>query len=126
VPLDQLRAHLPPETRFVPRPSARSSSRGARRAMRGGCARTSRDGGARDKVWFVTGCSTGMGRDIAREALAQGYRVVLTARNPDTLADLHARFPSARRWRASTSPTARRSRRPCAARARRSGGSTCS
>jgi len=47
----------------------------------------------RDKVWFVTGCSTGMGRDIAREALAQGYRVVLTARNPDTLADLHAEFP---------------------------------
>jgi len=47
----------------------------------------------RDKVWFVTGCSTGMGRDIAREALAQGYRVMLTARNPDTLADLHAEFP---------------------------------
>jgi NADP-dependent 3-hydroxy acid dehydrogenase YdfG len=46
----------------------------------------------RDKVWFVTGCSTGMGRDIAREALAQGYRVMLTARNPDTLADLHAEF----------------------------------
>jgi NADP-dependent 3-hydroxy acid dehydrogenase YdfG len=49
--------------------------------------------GARDKVWFVTGCSTGMGRDIAREALAQGYRVMLTARNPDTLAELHAEFP---------------------------------
>jgi NAD(P)-dependent dehydrogenase (short-subunit alcohol dehydrogenase family) len=48
---------------------------------------------ARDKVWFVTGCSTGMGRDIAREALAQGYRVVLTARNVDTLDDLRARFP---------------------------------
>jgi NAD(P)-dependent dehydrogenase (short-subunit alcohol dehydrogenase family) len=49
--------------------------------------------GGRDKVWFVTGCSTGMGRDIAREALAQGYRVMLTARNPDTLAALHAEFP---------------------------------
>jgi len=49
--------------------------------------------GARDKVWFVTGCSTGMGRDIAREALAQGYRVMLTARNPDSLAALHAEFP---------------------------------
>jgi len=49
--------------------------------------------GARDKVWFVTGCSTGMGRDIAREALAQGYHVMLTARNPDTLADIHADFP---------------------------------
>ena len=72
--------------------------------------------GARDKVWFVTGCSTGMGRDIALEALAQGYRVVLTARNPDTLAELHARFPERSALRASTSPTARRSRRPCAAR----------
>ena len=49
--------------------------------------------GARDKVWFVTGCSTGMGRDIALAALARGYRVVLTARNPDTLAEIHARFP---------------------------------
>ena len=49
--------------------------------------------GGRDKVWFVTGCSTGMGRDIAHEALAQGYRVMLTARNPDTLAALHAEFP---------------------------------
>ena len=49
--------------------------------------------GARDKVWFVTGCSTGMGRDIALAALAQGYRVVLTARNPDTLAEIRARFP---------------------------------
>src|SRR5262245_1631382 len=49
--------------------------------------------GARDKVWFITGCSTGMGRDIAQEALQRGYRVVLTARNPDTLAELHALFP---------------------------------
>ena len=49
--------------------------------------------GARDKVWFVTGCSTGMGRDIARESLVQGYRVVLTARDPDTLAELHTEFP---------------------------------
>jgi NAD(P)-dependent dehydrogenase (short-subunit alcohol dehydrogenase family) len=47
----------------------------------------------RDKVWFVTGCSTGMGRDIALAALARGYRVVLTARNVDTLAEIHARFP---------------------------------
>jgi NADP-dependent 3-hydroxy acid dehydrogenase YdfG len=49
--------------------------------------------GARDKVWFVTGCSTGMGRDIAVAALAQGYRVVLTARDPATLAEIHASFP---------------------------------
>jgi NAD(P)-dependent dehydrogenase (short-subunit alcohol dehydrogenase family) len=46
-----------------------------------------------DKVWLITGCSTGMGRDIALEALERGYRVVLTARNPDSVADLVARFP---------------------------------
>ena len=50
--------------------------------------------GARDAVWFITGCSTGMGRDIAREALERGYRVVLTARSPASVADLHERFPS--------------------------------
>ena len=47
----------------------------------------------RDKVWFVTGCSTGMGRDIAIAALERGYRVVLTARDPSTLAELHTRHP---------------------------------
>jgi NAD(P)-dependent dehydrogenase (short-subunit alcohol dehydrogenase family) len=46
-----------------------------------------------DKVWLITGCSTGMGRDIALEALERGYRVVLTARNPESVADLVARFP---------------------------------
>ncbi|HXZ84166.1 MAG TPA: SDR family NAD(P)-dependent oxidoreductase, partial [Myxococcota bacterium] len=48
----------------------------------------------RDKLWFITGCSTGMGRDIALEALERGYRVVLTARNPDSVADLVARWPA--------------------------------
>ncbi|MDO9435909.1 SDR family NAD(P)-dependent oxidoreductase [Hydrogenophaga sp.] len=41
-----------------------------------------------NKTWFVTGCSSGFGEAIAREALAQGDRVVATARNPDTLRDL--------------------------------------
>src|SRR5258705_7218710 len=34
-----------------------------------------------------------MGRDIAIAALEGGYRVVLTARDPITLAELHARHP---------------------------------
>ena len=41
-------------------------------------------------VWLVTGCSTGIGRAIAAHALEQGCRVVLTARDPKTLADLAA------------------------------------
>ncbi|MDX5935853.1 oxidoreductase [Acidithiobacillus thiooxidans] len=32
-------------------------------------------------VWFVTGCSTGFGREIVRHVLDQGYRVVATSRN---------------------------------------------
>jgi NAD(P)-dependent dehydrogenase (short-subunit alcohol dehydrogenase family) len=38
-------------------------------------------------VWFITGASRGFGLEIARQALAQGDRVVATARNPQPLAD---------------------------------------
>ncbi len=41
-------------------------------------------------VWFVTGCSTGFGREFARAALAHGFRVVATARDPKTLDNLIA------------------------------------
>lgn len=44
-------------------------------------------------VWFITGCSTGIGRTIAQEALAAGHLVVATARNPQQLADLAAQHP---------------------------------
>jgi NAD(P)-dependent dehydrogenase (short-subunit alcohol dehydrogenase family) len=39
-------------------------------------------------VWFITGCSTGFGRELARYTLARGYRVVVTARNLGEIADL--------------------------------------
>ncbi len=39
-------------------------------------------------VWFITGCSTGFGREFARAALAHGFRVVATARDPKTLDSL--------------------------------------
>ena len=38
-----------------------------------------------DKVWLITGCSSGMGREFAFAALDAGYRVVTTARDPKTL-----------------------------------------
>ena len=41
-------------------------------------------------VWFVTGCSTGFGREFVRAALAHGFRVVATARNPKKLNELIA------------------------------------
>ncbi len=43
-----------------------------------------------DKVWLITGCSTGMGREFASEALRAGYRVVATARDPKTLEEIVA------------------------------------
>jgi len=36
-------------------------------------------------VWFITGCSTGFGRELAKQLLARGSRVVVTARNPHAL-----------------------------------------
>jgi NAD(P)-dependent dehydrogenase (short-subunit alcohol dehydrogenase family) len=39
-------------------------------------------------VWFITGCSTGFGRELALAVLARGWRCVATARNKATLGDL--------------------------------------
>ena len=40
------------------------------------------------QVVLVTGCSTGIGRALAREVQAAGHRTFATARRPETLADL--------------------------------------
>ena len=40
------------------------------------------------KVWFITGCSTGFGRELAKQLLENDYRVVVTARNADKVEDL--------------------------------------
>ncbi|GAA0671109.1 NAD(P)-dependent dehydrogenase (short-subunit alcohol dehydrogenase family) [Sphingomonas insulae] len=45
---------------------------------------------ASDPVWFITGCSTGFGRDLARLVLDRGWRVVATARDAARVADLVA------------------------------------
>ena len=39
-------------------------------------------------VWFVTGCSSGFGREIARYALNHGYHAVVTARIPAQVEDV--------------------------------------
>ncbi|MBC7365884.1 MAG: SDR family NAD(P)-dependent oxidoreductase [Undibacterium sp.] len=41
-------------------------------------------------VWFITGCSTGFGRELARQALERGFRVAVTARRPAEVKDLAA------------------------------------
>ncbi|MDA8175904.1 oxidoreductase [Acidithiobacillus sp.] len=44
-------------------------------------------------TWFITGCSSGLGRQLAITALAAGFNVVVTARNPATLQDVAASYP---------------------------------
>lgn len=46
-----------------------------------------------NKVWFITGTSTGFGRALALEAIARGERVVVTARRAAAVADLVALAP---------------------------------
>ena len=45
------------------------------------------------KVWFITGCSTGFGRELAILALQQGNKVIVTARNPSDVEDIVAPYP---------------------------------
>lgn len=39
-------------------------------------------------VWFISGCSTGFGRELAQQTIARGFRVVVTARDTAKVADL--------------------------------------
>lgn len=36
-------------------------------------------------VWFITGCSSGFGLELAKQAIEHGYRTVMTARDPSRL-----------------------------------------
>ena len=39
-------------------------------------------------VWFITGCSTGFGRELAKIVLQRGFRAVITARDLSKIEDL--------------------------------------
>ncbi|TDV19499.1 oxidoreductase [Paraburkholderia caballeronis] len=43
-------------------------------------------------VWFITGCSTGFGRELALAVLDKGWRAVVTARQPGSLAEFVERY----------------------------------
>jgi len=45
------------------------------------------------KVWFITGCSTGFGRELAKHVLELGYRAAVTSRNTDDVKDIVAQYP---------------------------------
>lgn len=44
------------------------------------------------RVWLITGSASGLGREIARAALAAGELVVATARRPEELQDLESLY----------------------------------
>jgi NAD(P)-dependent dehydrogenase (short-subunit alcohol dehydrogenase family) len=50
---------------------------------------------SKNKVWFITGTSAGIGRELAETALEKGYKVVATARKPEVLQDLAEKYPEA-------------------------------
>ncbi|MFF2807112.1 oxidoreductase [Streptomyces sp. NPDC058000] len=41
-------------------------------------------------AWFITGCSTGLGRALATAVLEHGHHAVVTARDPEQVADIVA------------------------------------
>lgn len=45
------------------------------------------------KTRLITGCSSGLGQQLAARVLARGDELIATARNPETLRDLVQRFP---------------------------------
>ena len=45
---------------------------------------------ASSKVWFITGCSSGFGLELAKLTIAKGFPTVVTARDKARLADLIA------------------------------------
>ena len=49
--------------------------------------------GEEDKVWLVTGASAGFGRELVDYLLAQGARVMATARKVEGLKELEAKYP---------------------------------
>ena len=44
-------------------------------------------------TWLITGCSTGLGRHLAKAVLERGYNAVVTARDATTFRDLAEKYP---------------------------------
>ncbi|MGF2412309.1 oxidoreductase [Ferruginibacter sp.] len=46
-----------------------------------------------NKVWFITGCSTGFGRELSQLVLSMGYKAVVAARKIDDVKDIVEKYP---------------------------------
>ncbi|MEJ0057060.1 MAG: oxidoreductase [Bacteroidota bacterium] len=47
-----------------------------------------------EKVWLITGCSTGFGRELAKLVLKSGYKAGVAARNTNDVTDIIKDYPS--------------------------------
>jgi NAD(P)-dependent dehydrogenase (short-subunit alcohol dehydrogenase family) len=47
----------------------------------------------KDKVWLITGCSTGFGRELATLVLQLGYKAAVGSRNTDDVKDIVTSYP---------------------------------
>ena len=47
----------------------------------------------KNRVWFITGSSTGFGRELAEQVLERGEKVAATARNTKDIEDLIEKYP---------------------------------
>lgn len=45
------------------------------------------------KVWFITGCSTGFGRELSKEVLSAGHKAAVASRNTDDVKDIIEAYP---------------------------------
>ena len=45
------------------------------------------------KTWLITGCSSGLGREIAQAALRRGENVAVTARNTEKIKMFATQYP---------------------------------
>ncbi len=45
------------------------------------------------KVWFITGCSTGFGRELAKFVLAEGFRACVCSRKTSDVTDIVDQYP---------------------------------
>lgn len=47
----------------------------------------------KDKVWLITGCSTGFGRELAKHVLELGYKAAVASRKTDDVKDIVEAYP---------------------------------
>src|ERR1700758_551651 len=47
-----------------------------------------------EKVWIITGCSTGFGRELAKLTLKLGYKVGVASRKTEDVKDIIAAYPA--------------------------------